>query len=51
MIRQNIIQSFPVIVYDIDIAENIFGPDMSTLRAITEIQRSKVVVEILLKYQ
>ena len=32
MIRQNIIQNFPVAVEDIEIAKKIFGPDMSTLK-------------------
>ena len=44
MIRQNIIQNFPVTVEDIEIAENIFGPDVSTLKVKTTRQRPKVVV-------
>ena len=32
MIRKNIIQNFPVTVEDIEIAEKIFGPDVSTLK-------------------
>ena len=44
MIRQNIIQNFPVTVEDIEIAEKIFGPDVSTLKVKTTRQRPKVVV-------
>ena len=44
MIRQNIIQNFPVTVEDIEIAENIFGPDLSTLKERTTGQSPKVVV-------
>ena len=44
MIRQNIIQNLPVTVEDIEIAEKIFGADVSTLKGITTIQRPKVVV-------
>ena len=45
MIRQNIIQNLPVMVEDIDIAEKIFGNDVSTLKGITTRQRTKVVVD------
>ena len=45
MIRQNIIQNFPVAVEYIEIAENIFGPDVYTLRVITKIKSPKVVVD------
>ena len=44
-IRQNIIQDLPVTVEDIEIAENIFGPYVSTLNGITTIQRTQVVVD------
>ena len=44
MIRQNIIQNFSVTVEDIEIAEKIFGPDVSTLKVKTTRQRPKVVV-------
>ena len=44
MIRQNIIHNFPVTVEDIEIAEKIFGPDVSTLKVKTTRQRPKVVV-------
>ena len=44
MIRQNIIQNFPVTVEDIEMAEKIFGPDVSTLKVKTTRQRPKVVV-------
>ena len=45
MIRQIVIQNFPVTVGDIDISENIFGPDLSTLKGRIMIQRPKVVVD------
>ena len=45
IIRQNIIQNVPITVEDIDIAENIFGPDMTTLKGRTTRQRKKVVVD------
>ena len=45
MIRQNIIQNFPVTVEDIEMAEKIFGPDVSTLKVKTTRQRPKVVVD------
>ena len=45
MIRQIVIQNFPVTVGDIDISENIFGPDLSTLKGITMRQSPKVVVD------
>ena len=51
MIRRNIIHNFPVTVEDIDIAEKIFGPYVSTLKGIKMIQRPKVAVDDLLKYQ
>ena len=44
MIRQNIIQNYPVTVEYIEIAEKIFGPDVSTLKVKTTRQRPKVVV-------
>ena len=44
MIRKNIIQNFPVTVEDIEMAEKIFGPDVSTLKVKTTRQRPKVVV-------
>ena len=43
MIRQIVIHNYPVTVGDIDIAENIFGPDGSTLKGTIMIQRPKVV--------
>ena len=39
MIRQNIIHNFPVTVEDINIAEKIFVPDMSTFNGRTTRQR------------
>ena len=42
--RQNIIQNGTITVVDIEIAEKIFGPDVSTLKGITTRQRPKVVV-------
>ena len=45
MIRQNIIQNLPVMAEDIEIAEKIFGPDVSTLKGITTRKRPKVVVD------
>ena len=45
MIRQKIIQNFPVTVEDIEIEDKIFGPDVSTLEVRTTIQREKVVVD------
>ena len=44
MIRQNIIQNYTVTFEDIEIAEKIFGADVSTLKGITTRQRPKVVV-------
>ena len=44
MIRQNIIQNYPVTVEYIEIAEKIFGTDVSTLKVKTTRQRPKVVV-------
>ena len=44
VIRQNIIHNFLVRVEDIEIAEKIFGPDVSTLKVKTTRQRPKVVV-------
>ena len=44
MIRQNIIQNFPVTVEDIEITEDIFGPYVSTLKIITMRQRPKLVM-------
>ena len=44
MISQNIIHNFPVRVDDIDIAENIFGPGLSTLKGRTTRQSPKMVV-------
>ena len=41
----NIIHNFPVTVEDIEIVDKIFGPDVSSLKVITIIQRSKVVVD------
>ena len=43
MIRQNIIQNFPVTFEYIEIEEMIFSPDVSSLKLITMRQRSKVV--------
>ena len=39
MIRKNIIHNFPIRVQYIEIAEKIFGPDVSTLKERTTIQR------------
>ena len=44
-IRQNIIQNLPVTVEDIDIAEKIFGPNVSTLKVRTTRKSPKVVVD------
>ena len=44
-ILKNIIQNPPVTVEDIEIAENIFGPDVSTLKGRTTIQRPIVDVD------
>ena len=44
MIRQNIIQSFLVMVEYIDIAEKIFGPDVSNLKVRTTRHSPKFVV-------
>ena len=43
-IRHNIIQNFPVTVEDIEIADKIFGPDVSILKVITTRQSPEVVV-------
>ena len=51
VIRQNIIQNFPGTVKDIDIAEKIFGPDVSTLKGWVIRQTPKIIVDILFKYQ
>ena len=48
-IRQNIIDNFAVIVEDIEIAEKIFGPYVSTLNGRTKRQRKKVVVDNLIE--
>ena len=45
MIRQNIIQNFPVAVEEIEILDKIFGPDVSTLKERTTRQSPKVVVD------
>ena len=45
MIRQNISKNCPVKVKDIAIAENIFGPDLSTLKVRTTRQRPNVAVD------
>ena len=45
MIRQNIINNFPVMVEDIDISEKIFGPVVSTLKGRITRQSPKVVVD------
>ena len=45
MIRQNTIHNFLVTVEDIEIAEKVFGPDMSTLKGRTTRQRPKVIVD------
>ena len=44
MISNNSFQNFSVTVEDIEIAENIFGPGVYTLKGRTAIQRPKVVV-------
>ena len=51
MIRQNIIQNFPVTVEGIGIAENIFDLDVSTLKVRTTRQRPKVVVNYCIAIQ
>ena len=48
MIRQNIIQNFLVRVEDIEIAQKIFGPDVSILKERTTRQTPKVVVDDLI---
>ena len=45
MIRQNIIHSLPVTAEDVEIAEKIFGPDVSILKVKTTRQTPKVVVD------
>ena len=45
MIRQNIITNLTVMVEDIEIAENIFGPDVYTWEGRTTRQSPKVVVD------
>ena len=45
IIRQDIIQNFPVTVEDIEIAEKISGPGMSTLKGRTMRQSTKVAVD------
>ena len=45
MIRQNIIKNYPVTVEYIEIAEKIFGQDVSTLKGRKTRQRPKVVVD------
>ena len=50
-IMQNIIHNFPVTVEDIEVAENIFGPDVSILKGRTNRQRKFFLWMILLKYQ
>ena len=44
MIRQNIINDFAVTVEYIEVAENIFGSDVSTLKVTTTTQSPKAVV-------
>ena len=44
-IRQNTIKNCPVTVEYIEIAEKIFGPDVSTLKVRTTRKRPKVVVD------
>ena len=51
MIRKNIIQNFLVTVEDIETAERIFGPDVSTLKARTTRQGKNLLCVILFKYQ
>ena len=45
MLRHNIIQNFPVMVEDIYIEDNIFSPDVSTLKGRKTRQIPKVVVD------
>ena len=49
VIRQNIVQNFPVTVEDIKISEKIFGTGVSTLKLRTTIQRPKLVVGYFIK--
>ena len=45
MIRQIFINNFPVMVEDIDIVENIFGPNVSTLKVRITIKRPNVFMD------
>ena len=45
ILRHNIIHNLPVTVEDIEIVDKIFGPDVSSLKGITTIQRPKVVMD------
>ena len=49
IVSYNIIQNFSVTVEYIEIEEKIFGPDVSTLKGRTTIQRKKVVVDDFIK--
>ena len=44
MISHNIINNLPFTVEDIGIAENIFGPDVSTLKGTKTRQRPKMIL-------
>ena len=50
MTRQSIINNYPVMIEDIEIVDNIFGPAVSTLNGRTTRQKKKVVVDYVLKY-
>ena len=49
MIRQIVINNLPITVGDIDKDENIFGPDVSTLKGRIMIQRKKVIVDFFIE--
>ena len=51
VIRQKIIENFSVKFEDIEIAQNIFGPDVSTLKGRTAIQSKKCLLVIILNDQ
>ena len=51
VIRQKIIENFSVKFEDIEIAQNIFGRDVSTLKGRTAIQSKKCLLVIILNDQ